>query len=255
MTKIIKYVVYDIIRNRFVIGYTILLLLISLSFFGFETDPNKGLLSLLNIILIVVPLISIIFTTIHFYNSYEFLELLAAQPLSRKTIFFSQYLGVNISLCLSFLIGVGLPIYFFDGSYSGLTLTFCGLLLTMVFVSLAFLASTMTKDKAKGIGIALAIWFYFSIVYDGFVLTALLTFSDYPLEKATLFFTALNPSDLARILVLMKLDISALMGVTGAIFQQFFSSNIGFSIAILLLFLWITNPVMLAFRFFNKKDL
>lgn len=255
MNKVIKYVVYDIVRNRFLLSYTVLLLLISLAFFGFEADPNKGLLSLLNIILMVVPLVSIIFTTIHFYNSYEFLELLSAQPISRKTIFFSQYLGVSIALCLAFLIGIGLPVYVFEGSTSGLTLVFCGLLLTLVFVSLAFMSSAITKDKAKGIGIALGIWFYFSIVYDGLVLTALLSFSDYPLEKASLVFTALNPSDLARILVLMKLDISALLGVTGAIFQQFFNSNIGLVIAIALLLLWIIGPVLIAFRIFHRKDL
>ncbi len=255
MNKVIKYVVYDIVRNRFVLSYTLLLLLISLAFFGFEADPNKGLLSMLNIILMVVPLVSIIFTTIHFYNSYEFLELLSAQPISRRTIFFSQYLGVCIALCLAFLIGIGLPVYIFEGSASGLTLVFCGLLLTLVFVSLAFMASAITKDKAKGIGISLGIWFYFSIVYDGLVLTALLSFSDYPLEKASLFFTALNPSDLARILVLMKLDISALLGVTGAIFQQFFNSNTGIITAISLLFLWIAAPVLTAFRIFHRKDL
>lgn len=255
MNKVIKYVVYDIVRNRFVLSYTVLLLLISLAFFGFEADPNKGLLSLLNIILMVVPLVSIIFTTIHFYNSYEFLELLSAQPISRKTIFFSQYMGVCIALCLAFLIGIGIPTYIFEGSASGLTLVFCGLLLTLVFISLAFMASAITKDKAKGIGISLGIWFYFSIVYDGLVLTALLSFSDYPLEKATLFFTALNPTDLARILVLMKLDISALLGVTGAIFQQFFTSNLGLLLAVALLFLWILTPILLAFRIFYRKDL
>lgn len=255
MNKVIKYVVYDIIRNRFVMSYTLLLLFISISFFGFESDPNKGLLSLLNIILMVVPLVSIIFSTIHFYNSYEFLELLSAQPISRKTIFFSQYFGIAISLGLAFLLGVGLPTYIFEGSIRGLILVTSGLFLTLIFVSLAFFASVITRDKAKGIGIALALWFYFSLVYDGIILSILLTFSDYPLEKAALIFTALNPTDLARIVVLMKLDISALMGVTGAIFQNFFSSNTGLLIAISLLTLWVVAPIKVAFNMFNKKDL
>ena len=64
MNKVIKYVIYDILRNKFVMSYTLLLLLVSLAFFGFEADANKGLLSLLNIILMVVPLVSIIFKTI-----------------------------------------------------------------------------------------------------------------------------------------------------------------------------------------------
>jgi Cu-processing system permease protein len=255
MAKVIKYVVYDIIKNRFVIGYTLLLLAMSLSFFGFESDPNKGLLSMLNIILIVVPLVSIIFSTIHFYNSYEFLELLSAQPVSRKTIFFSQYFGVCFSLSLAFLLGVGLPTYIFEGSIRGFTLIFSGLILTLIFVSIAFFASVLTRDKAKGIGIALALWFYFCLIYDGLVLSILLGMSDYPMEKASLIFTAFNPTDLARILVLMKLDVSALMGITGAVFQNFFSSNTGITIAIGLLVLWIFIPIRLAYSKFYKKDL
>lgn len=255
MAKVFKYVVYDIIKNRFVIGYTLLLLAMSMSFFSFESDPNKGLLSMLNIILIVVPLVSVIFSTIHFYNSYEFLELLSAQPMSRKTIFFSQYFGVCFSLCLAFLLGVGLPTYIFEGSIRGFTLIFSGFLLTLIFVSIAFFASVLTRDKAKGIGLALALWFYFCLLFDGIVLSILLGMSDYPMEKASLAFTAFNPTDLARILVLMKLDVSALMGITGAVFQNFFSSNIGISIAIGLLMLWIFIPIRMAYGVFNKKDL
>ncbi len=255
MTKVTKYVVYDIIRNQFVMGYTLLLLVMSLSFYSFEPDPNKGLLSMLNIILLTVPLVSIIFSTIHFYNSYEFLELLSAQPISRKTIFFGQYVGVCISLGFAFVLGVGLPTFIFDGTIRGLTLISSGLLLSLVFVSIAFFAAVITRDKAKGIGISMALWFYLCILYDGLVLSILLGLADYPMEKASLAFTIFNPTDLARILVLMQLDVSALLGITGAIFQQFFTSNIGISIAFTFLVLWIFSPIIIAFKLFNKKDL
>ncbi|MDP1815165.1 MAG: ABC transporter permease subunit [Leadbetterella sp.] len=255
MKKTIKYVVYDIIRNRFVIGYTILLLLLSISFFWFESDPNKGLLSLLNIILMVIPLVSVIFSTIHFYNSYEFIELLSAQPMSRRTIYFSQFLGLCFSLGMAFLIGVGLPTLIFDGSMRGLTLVSGGLLITLTFVAIAFLASVITKDKAKAIGVALAVWFYLCILYDGMVLMVLVNMADHPMEKASLLFSALNPMDLARILVLMQLDVSALMGITGAVFQNFFSSTWGVFISFVLLLLWVITPVFFGYRIFSKKDL
>ncbi|MBB3841458.1 Cu-processing system permease protein [Runella defluvii] len=255
MNKITKYVLYDIIRNRFVMGYTLLLLAISMSFFSFESDPNKGLLSLLNIILMVVPLVSIIFSTIHFYNSYEFIELMSAQPLSRKAIFLSEYMGVATSLSLAFLVGVGLPTLAFGGGESSLILIMSGFLLTLSFVSLAFLASVITRDKAKGIGLALVIWFYFSLVYDGLVLSILFSFNDYPLEKAMLVLTALNPTDLARIMVLMKMDISALMGFTGAVFQDFFSTNYGLLVAMFILMSWVVLPITIACRIFQRKDL
>jgi Cu-processing system permease protein len=70
MIKIAKYVLLDILRNRFVILYTFFLLLVTLSMFSLEGNSDKAILSLLNIILMVVPLVSIIFTTIHFFNSY-----------------------------------------------------------------------------------------------------------------------------------------------------------------------------------------
>lgn len=255
MVKVIKYVVQDIVKNRFVMGYALLLLALGFIFFGFESDPDKGLLSLLNINLIVVPLVCIIFATSHFYNSYEFLELLSAQPISRKTIFFGQYLGVCLSLSGAFVLGVGIPTMIYEGSERGVALILTGLLLTLVFVSLAFLASVLTRDKAKGIGVSLALWFYFCLVFDGLVLTVFLLFADYPMEKITLLFAALNPTDLARILVLIKLDVSALMGITGAVFQNFFTSKTGVIIAFGLLMLWVLVPISLAYNRFNKKDL
>jgi Cu-processing system permease protein len=255
MNKVTKYVLYDIIRNRFIMGYTLLLAAVSLSFFSFDSDPNKGLLSLLNIILMVVPLVSIIFSTIHFYNSYEFIELLSAQPLSRRSIFLSEYIGVAASLSLAFLIGVGIPTMIFEGTERGIILIISGLMLTLSFVSLAFLAAVITRDKAKGMGLALIIWFYFALVYDGLVLGILFSFSDYPLEKVMLVLTALNPTDLARIMVLMKMDISALMGFTGAVFQDFFSTDYGLIIALSVLMVWVIWPVALATRIFRKKDL
>src|SRR2546428_8786822 len=83
MLKLSKYVLYDILRNKVVITYTLFLLAVSFSLFQLEENSSKAILSLLNIVLIVVPLISMVFTTIHYYNSYEFIELMLSQPLSR----------------------------------------------------------------------------------------------------------------------------------------------------------------------------
>jgi Cu-processing system permease protein len=42
------------------------------------------------------------------------------------------------------------------------------------------------------------------------------------MEKPMLVISARNPVDMARILILLKLDISALMGATSALFRDFF---------------------------------
>src|SRR4051794_14767048 len=105
MKKLLKYVVIDIVQSKIVLIYTFLLLIISLSVFNLENNAAKGLLSLLNIILILVPLICIIFSTIYIYNSSEFIELLVSQPLKRRTIWFSIFAGLSSSLSFAFFIG------------------------------------------------------------------------------------------------------------------------------------------------------
>lgn len=223
--------------------------------FQIDNDSGKVILSLLNIVLIVVPLISIVFTTIHFYNSYEFIELMLAQPINRRAIFLSEYVSVAVSLCSAYIIGIGLPSLLFGGDPSLITLLFTGVILTLVFVSLAFLSSVLTRDKAKAVGIALLFWFYFSLLYDGLLLWVVYSFNDYPLEKVTLSLIALNPVDLARILMILQLDISALMGYTGAFYKSFFGSNIGFIFSASILMIWIILPLWIASHIFSRKDL
>ncbi len=255
MRKIIKYVIADILRNKIVIAYTLLLLAISLTVFNLQDNTSKGLLSLMNIVLIIVPLICIIFSTIYVYNSSEFIELLVSQPLQRKHIWISLYAGMAIALTLSFFIGVGIPVLLYALSATGLILVGVGLMLTMIFVSIALLAAVYTRDKAKGIGIAVLLWLYFSLIFDGLVLFILFQLSDYPLEKPMLILSGLNPIDMGRILILLKMDVSALMGYTGAVFQSFFGTTSGTAITITVLMLWMFIPVSLSLRKFRKKDL
>ena len=93
-----------------------------------------------------------------------------------------------------------------------------GSLLTLVFSSIAFYASVRSGDKARGIGVALLLWFYFALIFDGLMLLILFAFSDYPLERLTLVLSSLNPIDLGRIFIMLKMDVSALMGYTGALY-------------------------------------
>ena len=253
--KLSKYVLYDILRNKIVIAYTIFLFVISMSLFRMEENSGKAMLSLLNILLIVVPLISMIFATIHYYNSYEFIELMLSQPMSRTKILLSEYTGVALSLVTAFLIGVGIPVVVFSLDATGLAMIFTGCALTLVFTSIAFWASVKSKDKARGIGFALLLWFYFSLIYDGLVLLILFSFSDYPLEKLTLLLSALNPVDLGRIFIMLKMDVSALMGYTGALYQDFFGSFFGMLFTTGIMLLWAVLPLYAAVRIFRKKDL
>lgn len=255
MKKIIKYVIIDILRNRIMLAFTSVMLLISMTIFNLDDSSSKGLLSLLNIILIVVPMVSILFSAIYIYNSAEFLELLVSQPLRRKTIWLSFFLGLTVSFIISLLISIGLPVLLYEPTSTGSMMLTISLFLSVIFVSIALLATVKIRDKAKGIGLSILTWLYFSLLFDGLLLFFLFQFSDYPLEKVMVGFTVLNPIDLGRILILLKMDISALMSYTGAIFKNFFGTNLGMIVSFFVLITWIILPLWVSFIKFNRKDL
>ncbi len=255
MKKVIKYVIIDILRNKIMLTYTLFLLIMSLSIFSLEDNSAKGMLGLLNIILIIVPLVSLVFSTIYVYNSAEFIELLVSQPLQRKTIWMSLFIGLASSMTLAFLIGAGIPVILYQADATGLLMILMGVMLSVIFVAIALLAAVTTRDKAKGIGVAILLWLYFSLLFDGLILFGLFQFSDYPIEKAMVGVSMLNPIDLGRILILLKMDISALMGYTGAIFRDFFGTAPGMMLSLMVLLIWILIPLALSVRSFKHKDL
>ncbi|WP_140938699.1 ABC transporter permease subunit [Sphingobacterium lumbrici] len=255
MKKIIKYVIADILKSRTIIVYTLVLLALSISIFSMEDNADKGVVSLLNIVLLVVPLVSTIFPTIYLYNSSEFIELLVSQPLRRQSIWISIFIGLAAAMGLAFLIGVGIPILFYSYSISGITLIISGMALSIIFVSISLSAAVRIRDKAKGIGLAILLWLYFALLFDALVLFLLFQFSDYPIESAMIAVSMLNPIDLCRILILLQVDLSAMMGYTGAIFRSFFGTDAGMIITATIMVLWLALPLWLSMRFFKKKDL
>lgn len=238
-----------------VIAYAVLLAILCFSAFNLEDNSTKGILTVQSIILLTVPLVSIIFSTIYLYNSNEFIELLLSQPIQRKKIWVSLFSGLSISLLSAFLISAGIPLLLYAPGRPALMMILIGCLITMIFVALACLCAVLTRDKAKGIGIAILIWLFFALLFDGLLLFILFQFADYPIEKPMIVLASLSPIDLSRIMMQLHMDVSAMMGYTGAIFKNFFGNNTGFGIALFLLVLWVIIPFLISLRKFNRKDM
>ncbi|MFA7444731.1 MAG: ABC transporter permease subunit [Flavobacteriaceae bacterium] len=255
MNKIVKIIFLDILKNKIVLAYMLMLAVLSWSSFALEDNTAKGLLTILNVILFTVPLVSVLFATIYIYNSTEFIELLLSQPVKRKKIWVGLFTGLSLSLVIAFLLGSGIPLLIYSADSVGFMMIVVGCLISVVFAALAFLSSILTRDKAKGIGISIMLWLYFALIFDGIVLFLLFQLSDYPIENAMVGLTALSPIDLARIQILLHLDVSAMMGYTGAIFRDFFGTTMGLVASFLLLCLWAFIPFMISLKKFKKKDL
>ena len=112
----------------------------------------------------------------------------------------------------------------------------------------------MHDNRIRGFGLAIVIWLILAVIYDGLFLLGLAWFSDYPLERVAIGVTLFNPIDLARILILLKLDISALMGYTGAVFNRFLGTSTGMGLALVVLATWAIVPVTLIRTISLKKD-
>ena len=259
MIKILKYSFFDLMRSRWVFIYAAFYMLFTVSLLWLSPDLSKVIISLMNLILVLVPLVATMFSVMYYYNSREFVELLLAQPIERSNIFLGQYFGIAGSLALSLLIGLGIPfivygIFQSTEIFNFLILLIVGIFLSFIFSAIAFLIALKNENKIKGFGFAILVWLFFAIVYDGLFLLLLVYFNDYPLENFALVVSMLNPIDLSRILILLKLDISALMGYTGAVFQKFLGSSLGVFAAVGVLILWVGLPSFWIKKVVGKKD-
>lgn len=259
MLKILKYSFYDLMRSRWSYVYFLFYLLLGVVLLFLNNDLSKAVITLMNVIIILVPLIGTIFGVMYYYNSREFTELLLAQPVKRSSIFLGQYFGVATSLTMSLIIGLGVPFIFygiFNSSaiwdFSLLLVT--GAFLTFIFTALAFVIALSNENKIKGFGYAILLWLFMAVIYDGIFLMSLLYFQDYPLDKFSLVATTLNPVDLSRVLILLKLDISALLGYTGAVFQKFFGTSFGVILSFIMLIVWVVVPTFFIWRIAKRKD-
>ncbi len=259
MLKILKYSFYDLMRSRWSYVYLAFYLLLGFVLLFLNHDLSKAVITLMNVIIVLVPLIGTIFGVMYYYNSKEFTELLLAQPLKRSSIFLGQYLGVALSLSMSLVIGLGVPFVFYGLFKSNVIWDFSlllitGAFLTFIFSALAFNIALSNENKIKGFGYAILLWLFLAVIYDGIFLMSLVIFEDYPLDKLSLVGSMLNPIDLSRTLILLKLDISALLGYTGAVFKKFFGTNFGFIISFIVLIFWVTLPMLRIIGKSKKKD-
>lgn len=254
--KIAKFQIQNVFRSLWLIIYAIGLFLITTLIIFFTSDSSKVAVSLLSIVLILNPLISILFGGIYVYNSQEFIRLVLTQPIERSSLFFGLFLGLLVPFVLVSLIGMGVPL-FLSGIVDiplSLDILAMGILVQSIFVSLGIFVTVSFPDKPLGLGIAFLVWLGLCWIYDGLILFISFAFQDYPLEKFLLFLIILNPIDLARITILTKLDTAAMLGVTGAIFKAFLEGSIGNFIAFLMISFWIFLPLFFSYRKFIKKD-
>lgn len=257
--RIMRFEFRNAARSRWIAIYALLIFIMTEGLLRYSGSSVQALSSILNLTIIVVPLVCVIYGTTHIYNSREQIELLLSQPIARSAVYAGMYAAFGLSFSLAFAAGILVPAVWHglvsDSEFGSLlVLISLGVALNLIFMGISFLVAGLFDDKSRGLGFAILIWLAMAVIYDGLVMTAVILLADYPLEKMVLGAVLANPVDLVRIVMMIKLDLGALLGYTGAQFRAFFGQNAGVFTAVAMLVAWAVIPFYLGIRRFSTKD-
>ncbi len=249
----------SVLRNRGVLVFGLGTLVLTEIVLRLTGSAPRALSSLLNLVLLVVPLVTTMAGIISWHASREFNELLLTQPVRRRALFVALYLALVLPLAVVFALGLLLPMAWhrvIGPETSGLLLATVGsgVALTFVFGGLALLIGIRVDDRLRSVMTGLMVWLLLTVGYDALVLIVSTTMADYPLERPMLALMLGNPVDLARTVIILQSDTAALMGYTGAVMQRFLGSATGTAAAVLGLLAWIVLPMLVARRSFERRD-
>src|SRR6476469_3546004 len=88
----------DVLRSRWLAFYFAFFIIATEGMIRFTGGDAKALLSMSNIVLFIVPFVTLVYGTVYVYGSREFTEMLLAQPVKRSTLFGGLYIGLTLPL-------------------------------------------------------------------------------------------------------------------------------------------------------------
>lgn len=222
----------------------------------FSGKSPQAAASLLNLVLLIVPLFGLLFGALSFRDSLPFMQLLLSRGVDRTRVYLGKWLGLSISLGVSVAFGLGVSAIFGKKSFTIiLFLMSLAVGLQFVFVSLSMLLGVVVRKREMIPGAALLIWFYLYVLYDLLVLYAGTLSNEYPLEIPVFVLLILNPLDLVRLIFLIQTDLSQLMGFSTALAVRTLGGKMGAGVAFLLLAIWTAAPLYAGLRIFKNRDL
>lgn len=225
----------DRMRNRWVLAVALVFTVFSLviTYFGGAQQGTVGLrsieftiASLVSLVIYLIPLIALLlgFDAIVGERERGSLDLLLALPITRLELLLGKYLGLAAALTLSTLAGFGLVAVLLYRQFSWAGLFHYGgfmlssVLLGLAFLSLAVLMSVIARERTRASGLAIALWFFFVLVFDLLLLGGLVATGGSYGGEAFAYLLLLNPADVFRILNVFSLeDVRTLYGLASIV--------------------------------------
>jgi Cu-processing system permease protein len=242
-------------------------LVLGLSYFGLSQSREIGFqgfarvtLSLMNLVLLVVPLCGLLLGVTSIAGSGETLPLLLAQPVSRGEVLAGKFLGLAAALAVTQALGFGgggLVVAFNAGTDQVpgyIVLTLMSLVLGWLCLAAALAIAAIWPDRLKAVASALLLWLMMVVAYDLAVLGATTMLSGLPLESVLFPALLINPVDLARVMVTLAVGSGALFGPTSAVLVKLFGTTGGAALGATVLVIETAVPLAIAAHVFRRRD-
>lgn len=261
----------DNVRNRWIIALTIIFVILT---FAASVLGGKGSMggldetvtTLLSISSILIPLIAIMlgYATISGEAESGSLSVVLSYPVRRMEVLLGKFFGLGMVIVVSTVMGFGaggVVIVATTGtSQTGSYLAFIGLtiLLGVLYLSLSICFSAICKKRVSSLGMGIMIFFW-SMIYGtiifGIYLSTGGSWADLMTEQVKLpnwlwASVFLSPSDMYQSAVIRVFNIKQAFG-----FSVASPSFINLRSIIFVQLLWTIIPLIIAYYFFEKRDI
>ena len=190
------------------------------------------------------------------------LELLLAQPISRVNVYVGKFLGIFLAVSSAIVIGMGVAalIVMEVPNIKFFYVILIAFGLTASMLGIAFLISTLSKDRNMALGIALFFWFLFAVLIDMGFLSMIVTVAFEPVYMIPI--VVANPLEIVRQVSLYALLVTKQMaanpialGQLGMAMAKVFGAEGILPFLYTSLISWILVPLIASFILFIRKDI
>jgi len=252
----------------FAVIFAVLALLVAAS--GYVLSGGYGLqdfartaVSLVQLVLLIVPLAALVFGSLALSPDRGAAEILYAQPVPRSTILAGRVIGLFLALAAAELLGfgvAGLAVQYYSGPSGAaqfLVVVALALALTAVFLTIAAaLASGEPGRRARTLAISLAVWFVAVILFDLAALGVASLLRSGAASRVLMTAALLNPVDAGRTGAYMAIEGSSAFGAASLALLRFTGGERAVAALVTVsLVLWTVVPGWIAARRLARADL
>jgi len=226
-------------------------------------DFARTAASLVQLVLLLVPLTSLLIGVLSLAPERGAAELLFSQPVSRRTILLGKLLGLFEALVGAQALGfgaAGLVIFSQSGSegIAGFLMLFAAsAALTAIFLGLAALlaAAAIGRRRTRALALALVVWFVAVVLFDVAALGLASLLPSGPASRVLIVAVIVNPVDAVRTATLLGIEGAAAFGAASLAFLRFTKGpwGAGALLGLSLLF-WIAVPALAAVERLRRTD-